>query len=80
MEDIIAKGYIKSNKEESAVQYLELAKKISKEAFSMFKNRIWKRMHGIPLTEEEKRELLESLELYFKVFFLDEDAAGLIKA
>lgn len=43
------------NKEESAVQYLELAKKISKEAFSMFKNRIWKRMHGIPLTEEEKR-------------------------
>ena len=29
--------------------------------------------------QEEKRELLESLELYFKVFFLDEDAAELIK-
>lgn len=29
--------------------------------------------------QEEKRELLESLELYFKVFFLDEDAAGLLK-
>ena len=28
---------------------------------------------------EEKRELLESLELYFKVFFLNEDAAELIK-
>ena len=28
--------------------------------------------------QEEKRELLESLELYFKVFFLKEDAAGLI--
>ena len=29
--------------------------------------------------QEEKRELLESLELYFKVFFLNEDAAELIK-
>ena len=29
--------------------------------------------------QEEKRELLESLELYFKVFFLDEDAAELLK-
>ena len=29
--------------------------------------------------QEEKRELLESLELYFKVFFLDEDAADLLK-
>ena len=28
--------------------------------------------------QEEKRELLESLELYFKVFFLKEDAAGLL--
>lgn len=28
--------------------------------------------------QEEKRELLESLELYFKVFFLKEDAAELI--
>ena len=28
--------------------------------------------------QEEKRELLESLELYFKVFFLDEDAAALM--
>ena len=31
------------------------------------------------LTDEEKRELLESLELYFKVFFLNEDAAELLK-
>ena len=29
--------------------------------------------------QEEKRELLESLELYFKVFFLNEDAADLLK-
>ena len=29
--------------------------------------------------QEEKRELLESLELYFRVFFLNEDAAELIK-
>ena len=29
--------------------------------------------------QEEKRELLESLELYFKVFFLNEDAAELLK-
>ena len=29
--------------------------------------------------QEEKRELLESLELYFKVFFLKEDAAELMK-
>lgn len=29
--------------------------------------------------QEEKKELLESLELYFKVFFLNEDAAELIK-
>lgn len=29
--------------------------------------------------QEEKRELLESLELYFRVFFLDEDAAELLK-
>jgi len=29
--------------------------------------------------QEEKKELLESLELYFKVFFLDEDAAELLK-
>ncbi len=28
--------------------------------------------------QEEKKELLESLELYFKVFFLGEDAAKLI--
>ena len=28
--------------------------------------------------QEEKRELLESLELYFKVFFLDEDASALM--
>ncbi len=29
--------------------------------------------------QEEKRELLESLELYFKVFFLNEDTAELLK-
>ena len=29
--------------------------------------------------QEEKKELLESLELYFKVFFLNEDAAELLK-
>ena len=29
--------------------------------------------------QEEKRELLEALELYFKVFFLNEDAAELLK-
>ncbi len=29
--------------------------------------------------QEEKRELLESLELYFRVFFLDEDAAELLR-
>lgn len=29
--------------------------------------------------QEEKRELLESLELYFKVFFLNEDASELLK-
>lgn len=29
--------------------------------------------------QEEKRELLESLELYFRVFFLDESAAELLK-
>lgn len=29
--------------------------------------------------QEEKRELLESLELYFRVFFLNEDAAELLK-
>ena len=29
--------------------------------------------------QEEKRELLEALELYFKVFFLYEDAAVLLK-
>ncbi len=28
--------------------------------------------------QEEKRELLESLELYFKVFFLGEDATNLL--
>ncbi len=28
--------------------------------------------------QQEKRELLESLELYFKVFFLNEDAAELL--
>ena len=28
--------------------------------------------------QEEKRELLEALELYFKVFFLGEDAASLL--
>lgn len=30
--------------------------------------------------QEEKKELLESLELYFKVFFLGEDAAKLLGA
>lgn len=30
--------------------------------------------------QEEKKELLESLELYFKVFFLGEDAAKLLEA
>ena len=39
----------------SAAQYLEQAKIISKEAFSLFKNRIWKKLHGIPLSEEELR-------------------------
>ncbi|MBP3609509.1 MAG: hypothetical protein J6J42_04130 [Lachnospiraceae bacterium] len=29
--------------------------------------------------QEEKQELLESLELYYKVFFLNEDAAELLK-
>ena len=29
--------------------------------------------------QEEKKELLEALELYFKVFFLDEDAAEILK-
>lgn len=29
--------------------------------------------------QQEKQELLESLELYFKVFFLNEDAAQLLK-
>ncbi|MBP3570101.1 MAG: hypothetical protein J6K04_13175 [Lachnospiraceae bacterium] len=29
--------------------------------------------------QQEKQELLESLELYFKVFFLNEDAAELLK-
>ncbi len=29
--------------------------------------------------QQEKQELLESLELYFKVFFLNEDAAGLLE-
>lgn len=29
--------------------------------------------------QEEKQELLESLELYFKIFFLDEDTAELLK-
>ena len=28
--------------------------------------------------QEEKKELLESLEMYFKVFFLDEDGSALI--
>ena len=28
--------------------------------------------------QQEKQELLESLELYFKVFFLNEDAAELL--
>lgn len=30
--------------------------------------------------QEEKKDLLESLELYFKVFFLNEDAAALMDA
>ncbi len=30
--------------------------------------------------QEEKKELLESLEMYFKVFFLDEDGSALISA
>ena len=29
--------------------------------------------------QREKQELLESLELYYKVFFLNEDAAQLLK-
>ena len=32
----------------------------------------------IKRVQEEKRELLESLELYFKVFFLGEDATNLL--
>ena len=49
------------HKQECAAQYLEQAKSISKEAFSLFKNRIWKTIHGVPLTEEELRMGHDSL-------------------
>ncbi|MCM1230864.1 MAG: hypothetical protein NC489_12085 [Ruminococcus flavefaciens] len=49
------------NKQEYAAQYLEQAKSISKEAFSLFKNRMWKALRGVSLTEEELRMGHDSL-------------------
>ena len=49
------------NRLDSAAPYLKRAKAISKEAFSIFKNRIWKLIHGIPMTEEELKMGHDSL-------------------
>lgn len=50
------------NKQDDAESYLKRAKKISKENFKQYPNRIWKKLHGIALTDEEKRKEQEYLE------------------
>ncbi len=43
------------NKNKLAQEYLLQAKKISRQSFEKYPNRIWKMLHGIELTEEEKK-------------------------
>lgn len=47
--------------EDDADTYLIEAKKVSKENFRQYPNRLWKTMHGIELTDEEKRRGYDSL-------------------
>lgn len=48
---------------DNAEKYLIEAKKVSKDNFSKYPNRIWKVLHGIELTEEEKKRGYDALDV-----------------